>query len=352
MSRSEATQPGPARLDIPLDRPGRTVGALRLPWSHDRSAYGQIVIPVIVINGGPGPTVLCTGGVHGDEYEGPIVLGALARELVPEDIKGRLIIMPTANPPAALASRRTSPIDGGNLARLFPGEASGGPTSQIAEGITRLLLPGADYLLDFHSGGGTLDYLPCAFGRLPADKALAARVLDLLVAFGAPVTAVVKRPEAKGTLVATALDLGVVAMATELGGSGGVTRQTVAIAAAGLRRALAHVGVLTDSASGPASASTPTSASTRLLAVGGEHFLRSPGRGLFAPAFMLGDAVAAGDVAGWLSDPERPERTPEPLHYAADGLVICRRVPTLAEPGDVLVHMGEDTTPDALINGS
>nr|WP_249729756.1 succinylglutamate desuccinylase/aspartoacylase family protein [Chelatococcus sp. YT9] len=319
---------------------------MRLPWSHDRSAYGQIVIPVIVINGAPGPTVLCTGGVHGDEYEGPIVLGALGRDLMPEDIRGRLIIVPTANPPAALAGRRTSPIDGGNLARLFPGEASGSPTSQIAEGITRLLLPEADYLLDFHSGGSTLDYLPCAFGRLPEDKALATRVLDLLAAFGAPVTAVVKRPEAKGTLVATALDLGIVAMATELGGSGGVTQQTVAIAAAGLRRALAHVGILVNSGLGP------ESASTRLLAVGGEHFLRCPGRGLFAPAFMLGDTVASGAVAGWLSDPERPERAPEPLHFAAAGVVICRRVPTLAEAGDVLVHLGEDTSPEALIEAA
>ncbi|MBS7705602.1 succinylglutamate desuccinylase/aspartoacylase family protein [Chelatococcus asaccharovorans] len=348
MSTPSGASVGPARLDIPLDQPGRHVGALRLPWSHDRSAYGQIVIPVVVINGGPGPTALCTGGVHGDEYEGPIVLGALARELAPGDINGRLIIVPTANPPAAQAGRRTSPIDGGNLARLFPGEANGGPTSQIAEGITRLLLPAADYLLDFHSGGSTLDYLPCAFGRLPTDRALAARVLDLLAAFGAPVTAVVKRPEAKGTLVAAALDAGVAAMATELGGSGGVTRQTVAIAADGLRRALGHMGILPGDA---ALARAPDAPSTRLLAVAGEHFLRAPGRGLFEPAFMLGDRVAAGDVAGWLSDPERPDRAPEPVHFAAAGLVICRRVPALAEPGDVLVHLGEDTTREALIDG-
>lgn len=347
MSVPSGAAAGPARLDIPLDRSGRHVGALRLPWSHDRSAYGQIVIPVIVINGGPGPTALCTGGVHGDEYEGPIALGALARELTPQDVRGRLIIVPTANPPAALAGRRTSPLDGGNLARLFPGEATGSPTSQIAEGITRLLLAEADYLVDFHSGGSTLDYLPCAFGRLPADRTLAARVLDLLAAFGAPVTAVVKRPEAKGTLVATALDAGVVAMATELGGSGGVTRQTVALAADGLRRALGHIGVLSGDA---AAARTPEAPPTRLLAVGGEHFLRAPGRGLFEPAFMLGDRVAAGDVAGWLSDPERPDRAPEPLHFAAAGFVICRRVPTLAEPGDVLVHLGEDTTREALID--
>lgn len=346
-----APRHGPARLDLPLDRPGRHVGALRLPWSHDRSAYGQVVIPVIVINGGPGPTVLCTGGVHGDEYEGPIVLGALARNLAPEDVRGRIIIMPTANPAAAMAGRRTSPIDGGNLARLFPGDAEGGVTSQIAEGITRLLLPEADFLLDFHSGGSTLDYQPCAFGRLPGDAGLAGRVLDLLTAFGADITAVVKRPEAKGTLVATALDLGVVAMATELGGAGGVTRHTVAIAATGLRRTLAHMGILTGDSlakDGPPGLS-PEPARTRLLAIGGEHFLRAPGRGLFEPAFTLGDRVAAGDIAGWLSDPERPERPPEALQFGAPGLVLCRRVPTMAEPGDVLTHLGEDTTREALL---
>ena len=141
---------------------------MRIPWSDDRSAYGQIVIPIAVISNGEGPTALLTGGVHGDEYEGQIVLGALARDLDPA-IRGRIIIMPCANPAAALAGRRHVACRSGNLARLFPGDPAGGPTGQIAEGITRLLLPEADFLVDFHSGGSTLDYLPCAFGRLPSD---------------------------------------------------------------------------------------------------------------------------------------------------------------------------------------
>lgn len=333
---------GPARLDVPLDRPGRHVGAMRLPWSHDRSGYGQVVVPVIVVNGGEGPTALLTGGVHGDEYEGQIALGALARTLRHEAVSGRVIIVPTANPPAAIAGRRTSPIDGGNLARLFPGSAIGGITSQIAEGFTRLLLPEADLLIDLHSGGASLDYLPCAFGRLPQDSALAGRTLDLLAAFGAPLTAIVRRPEARGTLVSTALDLGIPAMATELGGGGGVTPATVAIAERGVRRALAHAGLL---APGDESA-----ASSRLLGVGAEHFVRSPGRGLFAPAVALGDVVGRGDLAGFLSDPERPDRAPEAIHFAASGVVICRRVPAMAEPGDVLAHLGEDVDRAALLS--
>lgn len=335
------TKSGPARLDIPLDRPGRTVGALRLPWSHDRSAYGQIVVPIIVVKNGDGPTALLTAGIHGDEYEGQIALGSLARALRPESISGRVIILPCANPAASLAGRRTSPLDGGNLARLFPGDANGGPTSQLAEGISRLLLPEADFLVDFHSGGSTLEYLPCAFGRLPSDPVLADRALDLLMAFGAPATAVVRRPEARGTLVAEALEQGVVAMATELGGAGGVTRETVGIAEQGLSRALAHMGIL------PANSLPPQ---TRLLAVEAEHFVRSPGRGLFEPTFTLGQHVDVGAVAGRLSDPERPDRPTEEIVFTASGTVICRRVPAMVEPGDVLVHLGQDVDRATLLS--
>src|SRR5213079_3168534 len=66
-------------LELELERPGRHRGALVLPWSRDESAYGQLVVPVIVLKGGPGPTLLLTAGVHGDEYEGQIVVPELAR---------------------------------------------------------------------------------------------------------------------------------------------------------------------------------------------------------------------------------------------------------------------------------
>jgi predicted deacylase len=324
-----------------LDQPGRSSGAMRLPFSDDRSAYGQIVIPIVVIKNGEGPTALLTGGVHGDEYEGQIVLGTLARTLAPEAIQGRVIIVPCANPAASVAGRRTSPQDGGNLARLFPGNPDGGPTSQIADGITRLLLPEADFLVDFHSGGSTLEYLPCAFGRLPAEPALAEKVLDLLLAFGAPITAVVRRPEARGTLVSTALEMGVAAMATELGGGGGVTGDTIAIAERGLMRALAHMGIVEPGEAPP---------SSRLMAIESEHFVRSPGRGLFEPTFMLGERVEPGDLAGRLCAPERPDRDPEEIVFPAGGTVLCRRVPTMTEPGDVLVHLGEDISRETLLS--
>jgi predicted deacylase len=336
-----APGPGPGTLDAPLDTPGRHVGALRIPWSHDESAYGQVVVPVVVLHGAPGPTALLTAGVHGDEPEGSIALLRLSRELDPARLHGRVILVPAVNLPAARAGRRTSPIDSGNLARLFPGDPAGGVTSQIAEAVTRLLLPAADLVLDLHSGGRTMEYLPCAWGRLPEDRSTAERVLDALLAFGAPLTAVVARPEARGTLVATALQAGKIATAAEIGGGGAATPDTVAIALLGARRVLAQAGILRDPDRG-----TPES---RLLVVEKHHFLRSPGRGLFEPALRLGGSVEAGALAGWLHDVERPDRPPEPVRSEAGGLVLCRRVPAVVETGDVLFHLAADTDRETLL---
>ena len=114
--------------DIDYNRNGKQVDWLNLPHSVTRSAYGAISIPLAVSKNGDGPTVFLMAGNHGDEYEGQIVLCKLIRELEPRHIKGRVIIMPAANLPAAMASARVSPIDQGNLNRAFPGDPNGTPT--------------------------------------------------------------------------------------------------------------------------------------------------------------------------------------------------------------------------------
>src|SRR6516162_3472035 len=75
-------------------------------------------------------------GNHGDEYEGQVALGKLIRSLEPAEVSGRIIILPSANFPAAMAGMRTSPLDEGNLNRSFPGDPYGGPTAQIADYIS------------------------------------------------------------------------------------------------------------------------------------------------------------------------------------------------------------------------
>src|SRR5437762_5971554 len=145
-----ATPKARSRLspEIDLDRDGKQTGFLRLPYSVHRSAYGWIPIPIAQISntGGNGasPRILLMAGNHGDEYEGQVALGRLIRDLDPAEVRGRLIILPSANFPAAMAGTRTSPLDQGNLNRSFPGDPTGGPTEQIAYCIESELLPRCD----------------------------------------------------------------------------------------------------------------------------------------------------------------------------------------------------------------
>jgi predicted deacylase len=76
--------------------------------------------------------------------------------------------------------------------------------------------------------------------------------------------------------------------------------------------------------------------------IGAAHYVYAPVRGLFEPAFALGDQVRAGDLAGRVHFPEEPERAPRELAFAGDGMVVCRRVPSLVAPGDCLAHLASD----------
>ena len=79
---------------VDFDADGVQHGFLRLPYSRDDAAWGSVMIPITVVKNGEGPTALLTGANHGDEYEGPIALFDLARSLKPEDVTGRVIIVP------------------------------------------------------------------------------------------------------------------------------------------------------------------------------------------------------------------------------------------------------------------
>ncbi len=161
--------------DVDFERNGKQVGWVHMPHSVTRSAYGNISIPIAVFKNGTGPTAFLMAGNHGDEYEGQIALCKLIRTLDPARLQGRVIIMPAANLPAALASARVSPIDQGNLNRAFPGDPDGTPTEQIAYYIDQVIYPITQYHHDLHSGGSSLDYIPFASMRKTNDAQLDAR---------------------------------------------------------------------------------------------------------------------------------------------------------------------------------
>ena len=156
--------------DIDLDGDGKQTGFLRLPHSVHRSAYGWIPIPIAVIGRGAGPRVLLMAGNHGDELEGQVALGRLIRELRPERGPWSCHHPALGQFPGGNGRSRTSPIDGGNLNRSFPGDPGGGPTEQIAYYLESELLPRVDFVLDIHSGGSSLTYIPSTLVAGPTRR--------------------------------------------------------------------------------------------------------------------------------------------------------------------------------------
>jgi uncharacterized protein len=330
--------PGETRIRcfVDFDRDGKQLSHLQLPHSSNVSAYGWIGIPICVIRNGRGPTLYLGAGNHGDEYEGQIILTRLIRELDPAAIHGRLIILPAANLPAALAGQRCSPIDDGNLNRSFPGDPDGTPTAAIAHFIESVLLPLCDAALDLHSGGKTLDYLPSALVRQRAGDPLAAAKLAALRVFGAPIGYLVSDAREDRTLTAAADRVGIVALGTELGGAGTVSLETLKVARTGVRNTLAHFGLIEPDA-------RAERAETRLMEVAGpEYYVHAPCSGLFEPAFELGDEVAAGQPAGWIHFVDDPATAPVEVLFRGAGTVICKRPILRVERGDCLGHLATD----------
>ena len=318
--------------EVDFDRNGRQHGFLRLFHSVHSSAYGFIPIPIVVLKNGDGPTALLVSGTHGDEYEGQVALCNLVKSLDPARIRGRVIILPAANFPAAMAGRRTSPIDEGNLNRLFPGDPDGTVTEQIAYHIEHELVPMADLVCDLHSGGSSLMYVPSAlFGgwRRDAENGEAARRAEgvRLAARLCRGSQPGRRPDAvgwRGRVTA------VLAWAPRRGGSGHVTRAALRIVERGVNNVLVHLGIL------PESAHIAPDGPKRFLEVGGaELFVYAPENGLFEPLVELGDMVRAGQPAARIHLPETPWAEPVTAHFARDGFVLCKRIPAARCGGTV-----------------
>ncbi|MBI1774375.1 MAG: succinylglutamate desuccinylase/aspartoacylase family protein [Proteobacteria bacterium] len=324
--------------DIDFERDGKQTGYLSLPFSRHASAYGRVLLPIVSIRNGTGPRVLLVAGNHGDEYEGQIALMRLARELTPDQVRGRIVIMPAANLPAVEAANRVSPLDGGNLNRLFPGEPEGGPTTMIAHYIEHVLLAISDYVIDLHSGGSSLEYLPCALIRDSGAPDRVEKTFAAMRAFGAPVTYVTdgRNAGAERTLAAAADRQGVVAITTELGGGATLKQAGLNLAEGGVRRLLRHVGAWRGNA-------PPNGHATRLLAVEGlDYYVFATEEGVFEPVAIPGDAVREGQLAGYVHLPHAPWREPETVAFRRSGLVICRRFPCATKRGDCLYQIATD----------
>jgi N-alpha-acetyl-L-2,4-diaminobutyrate deacetylase len=321
-------RPSPIRPTVDFNQEGVQHGFLRIPYSRDDSAWGAVLIPIAAIKNGEGPTALLTGANHGDEYEGPIALLKLANELQPSQISGRVIIIPAMNYPAFQAGKRTSPIDAGNLNRIFPGRPDGNITEKIADYFQRFLLPLADIVLDYHSGGRTLDFLPFAAAHELPDKEQESRCVAAMEAFNAPYSMKLLEIDAVGMYDTAAEQLGKTFVSTELGGGGTASSRSVRIAERGVRNLLIHAGIL--------EGEIEAKPSVQLTMPDDDCFVISTSEGVIEMCCDLGDVVQEDQVVARVYRSDRTGAEPRAYRAKMDGLLTARHFPGLIKPGDCL----------------
>jgi len=325
--------------ELDFDAPGKHAGFLRLPHSVHRSAYGWIGVPIVCINNGVGPTLLLMGGNHGDEYEGQTALTRLARDLQADDIRGRLIILPMANFPAAEAGTRTSPVDQGNLNRAFPGDAYGTPTWVIAHYIEEVLMGLADYAIDLHSGGSSLYYPPTLLRGMGQTPQETARLHSLQTAFDLPYAWIFTSgggaTSTGRTAMAAANRKGVTSVLAELGGGGALDSGILAQTLRGLRRVLHALEML------PGYEPDAANGTREMNSLGLIHAYDS---GLFELFGDVGDMVREGQEIGQIHFPDTPLRDPVAITTPWSGTILCKRFNARVARGDALAQIAADVT--------
>jgi N-alpha-acetyl-L-2,4-diaminobutyrate deacetylase len=323
---------------VDLERAGRQVGRVELPRSTNSAGWAATHVPIACVANGDGPTVLVLGGNHGDEYEGQVAGLKLLRELRPERVAGRVIVLPVLSVEASRAGTRLWP-SGANFNRSFPGRPDGPANEQLADFLTRTLFPLADVVVDIHSGGRSAHFLPCSHMHVVDEPEQRRAMLHGMLAWNTDWHFLYIDVAGTGLLPVEAERQGKVVVTTELGGGGHVPAAIHRLAERGLANVLRHFGVLEGEAETRASLGLPEA--TILDGTDPESYLFAPESGLLEILVDPGDAVEAGQPVCRLHFVERPEREPEVVVAPRAGIVACVRAIPMTRQGDNVVVVGQ-----------
>ena len=312
---------------LDLDSAGRRDYWVAL--EHD-SIWGDHLIPLTVFVG-PETTeaegMVAFGSNHGNEYEGPVALKHLLREIQLPNVRGRIILIPVLNPAAFLAGTRESRLDDGvNLNRAFV-EGAGttaalsGITHRIAAFVRQYIWPRVHIVLDLHSGGDVARFSICANFHPVDDPVQATRIEETARWFGTP-SLMVYQNQTPGLLPSEAERLGKITVGTELGWGRAVNPEGVRYGRQGVLAAAINNDLLHGSIEPIAHHRDGTQ--RKLEMVNRECFTPAPFAGHYEPLVECGTAVRKGQTVGLLHDFDRIDLDPWPCVAALDGVVLAQ----------------------------
>lgn len=292
------------------------VGSLRASAGEKIYGINEFIVdgqpyrlPMWLVNGAhDGPTLAVTAGVHPAEYASIAAALQFGQTIEAGRVHGRVIVVPVMNLPSFTArSIYICPLDGKNLNRVFPGDASGSASEQIAAWVFANVIKRADYFVDMHGGDLIEALVPFTIFYKAGDPNVRDVSLEMAKAFGIPILVGSETP---GGTYSSAAKAGVPAILTEAGGQGIWTKEDVRAHTDGLDRLMRHLKMI----DGPPPAPVACSVLTRFL------WRRSEHDGFWYPAVSVNDAVKEGQQLGVVTDWEG--RVLQRATAEADGRVL------------------------------
>lgn len=294
--------------------------SIDLPVAQLQTAT-DLPMPIRVVRGQkPGPVLMLSAAVHGDEINGVEIIRRVLNHRTLRSMRGTLLAVPVVNVFGFINHTRYLP-DRRDLNRSFPGSLRGSLAARVADIFLREVASKATHCIDLHTGAqhrSNLPHLRCAFVH---DAAI-----DLAEAFAPPL--LLDSRERDGSLRESMTDRNIPAVTFEGGEALRFDEWAIRAGVRGVLRAMKHLGMTR----GPApSQSAPT------IACNASTWARASQSGIMTRRVQLGQAVNKGDVIATISNPFGHDV--EEVHSPITGIILGETKIPLVYEGDALFHV-------------
>ncbi|HKJ52286.1 MAG TPA: succinylglutamate desuccinylase/aspartoacylase family protein [Gammaproteobacteria bacterium] len=284
--------------------------------------HSSVNMPVHVVRGRkPGPTLLVSGTIHGDEITGVEIIRRLLTHKFINRIRGTLIAIPVVNVYGFVSKSRYLP-DRRDLNRSFPGSESGSMAARLAHVVMTEILPHCTHIVDLHSGAVNRENLPQIRAKLKQEPELEA----LAHAFGVPV--ILDMNLVEGSLREAAYEHGIPVLVYEAGEA--LRFNEVAIRA-GVQ------GVLNVMAALDMRLKKRKPRKTVAMIANASRWVRAPQSGILRSVVAIGARVAVGDTLAYINDPLGEYNTE--ITSEVEGIVIGRTNLPLVFAGEAVFNI-------------
>lgn len=282
--------------------------------------YTNIDLPVHVFRAEQeGPSLLLTGGLHGDELNGVEIVRRMISRNMLKPQKGSVIAIPLVNVYGFIQNVRGLP-DGKDINRSFPGIKGGSLARLLAYTLMNEIVPQIDYGIDFHTGGAARSNYPQIRCVLEDEKNV-----ELAEAFKPPF--IIQSSLIDKSFRKAAQKKGKPILVYETGESTRFDEHGIQEGIDGTLRLMEFLGMKEESPK--PNHNTETYKKTT--------WVRAKYAGLFKPKIELSDKVTQRQVLGHITDPYGNERFKSVCPH--DGRVIGLNYAPVVHKGDALLHL-------------